>query len=59
MKISLKIFLAYFLLVGLGAWFVLIIFVDEVKPGVRQAVEDPLVDTANVLAELAAENVKG
>ena len=58
MKISLKIFLGYFLLVGLSAWFVLTIFVDEVKPGVRQAMEDTLVDTANVLAELAANDVK-
>lgn len=57
-NISLKIFLGYFLLVGLAAWFVLTIFVDEVKPGVRQAMEDSLVDTANVLAELAAEDVK-
>ncbi len=57
MKISLKIFLGYFVLVGLAAWFVLIIFVDEVKPGVRQAMEDTLVDTANVLAELAAPEV--
>jgi two-component system, OmpR family, sensor histidine kinase CreC len=37
---------------------VLTIFVDEVKPGVRQAMEDTLVDTANVLAELAANDVK-
>ena len=57
MKISLKIFLGYFALVGLAAWFVLTIFVDEVKPGVRQAMEDTLVDTANVLAALAAEDV--
>jgi two-component system, OmpR family, sensor histidine kinase CreC len=57
-KISLKIFLGYFVLVGLAAWFVLTIFVDEVKPGVRQAMEDTLVDTANVLAELAANDVK-
>ncbi len=57
-NISLKIFLGYFLLVGLAAWFVLTIFVDEVKPGVRQAMEDTLVDTANVLAELAANDVK-
>ena len=46
------------MLVGLAAWFVLTIFVDEVKPGVRQAMEDTLVDTANVLAELAASDVK-
>lgn len=58
MKISLKIFLGYFLLVGLAAWFILNIFVDEVKPGVRQAMEDALVDTANVLAELALTDVK-
>jgi len=58
MKISLKIFLGYFLLVGLAAWFVLYVFVDEVKPGVRQAMEDTLVDTANVLAEIAVNDVK-
>lgn len=58
MKISLKIFLGYFLLVGLAAWFVLTIFVDEVKPGVRQAMEDSLVDTANLLAELATQDMK-
>ncbi|HCU84587.1 two-component system sensor histidine kinase CreC [Methylophilus sp. UBA6697] len=58
MKISLKIFLGYFLLVGLAAWFVLAVFVDEVKPGVRQAMEDTLVDTANLLAELAKDDLK-
>lgn len=58
MNISLKIFLGYFLLVGLAAWFILNIFVEEVKPGVRQAMEDALVDTANVLAELAANDMK-
>lgn len=54
MKISLRILLGYFLIVGLAAWFVLNIFMDEVKPGVRQAMEDTLVDTAHVLARLAA-----
>ncbi len=58
MNISLKIFLGYFVLVGLAAWFVLIVFVEEVKPGVRQAMEDTLVDTGSILAELAAEDVK-
>ncbi|MDO8961037.1 MAG: two-component system sensor histidine kinase CreC [Methylophilus sp.] len=57
-NISLKIFLGYFALVGLAAWFVLTIFVNEVKPGVRQAMENSLVDTAHVLAELATEDVK-
>ena len=58
MKISLRILLGYFLIVGLAAWFVLNIFMDEVKPGVRQAMEDTLVDTANVLAKLAAADMK-
>lgn len=57
-NISLKIFLGYFALVGLATWFVLTIFVDEVKPGVRQAMEDTLVDTASLLAELAVADVK-
>jgi two-component system sensor histidine kinase CreC len=57
-NISLKIFLGYFVLVGLAAWFVLTIFVDEVKPGVRQAMEDSLVDTASILAALASAEVK-
>lgn len=57
-NISLKIFLGYFLLVGLAAWFVLAIFVNEVKPGVRQAMEDSLVDTSSILAELAANDIK-
>lgn len=58
MKISLRILLGYFLIVGLAAWFVLNIFMDEVKPGVRQAMEDTLVDTAHVLARLAAADLQ-
>ena len=54
MKISLRILLGYFLIVGLAAYFVLTVFIEEVKPGVREAMEDTLVDTANLLAELAA-----
>jgi two-component system, OmpR family, sensor histidine kinase CreC len=56
MKISLQISLGYFLIVGLAAWFVLIVFSQEVKPGVREAMEDTLVDTANLLAEQAARD---
>lgn len=42
-----------FLLVAVAAWFVLAIFVKEVKPGVRRATEGTLIDTATLLAELA------
>ncbi|MFC5570737.1 two-component system sensor histidine kinase CreC [Lysobacter yangpyeongensis] len=53
MKVGLRIFLGYFLIVALAAFLLMRVFVAEVKPGVRQAMEDTLVDTANVLAELA------
>jgi two-component system sensor histidine kinase CreC len=58
MKIGLRILLGYFLIVGLAAWFLLNVFVEQVKPGVRSTQEDTLVDTAELLAELVAEDVK-
>lgn len=58
MRLGLLIFLGYFLIVGLAAWLVLSVFVGEIKPGVRQAMEDTLVDTANVLAILAADDMQ-
>ena len=57
MRLGLRIFLGYFLVVGLAAWLVMHVFVGEIKPGVRQAMEDTLVDTANVLALLAADDM--
>lgn len=56
MKIGLRILLGYFLIVGLAALLVARVFVQEVKPGVRQAMEDTLVDTAYVLARLATDD---
>ena len=58
MNITLRVLLGYFLIVGLAAWFVLNVFMEEVKPGVRQAMEETLVDTSQLLAELAAEDIK-
>ena len=58
MRIGLRLFLAFFLIVGVAAFFVMRVFVDEVKPGVRQALEATLVDSANTLAELAADDLK-
>ncbi|KAB7770146.1 two-component system sensor histidine kinase CreC [Xanthomonas maliensis] len=57
MRLGLKLFLAFFLIVGLAAFFVMRVFVNEVKPGVRQAMESTLVDAANVLAALAADEL--
>jgi two-component system sensor histidine kinase CreC len=58
MKIGLRIFLGYFVIVALAALLLARVFVAEVKPGVRQAMEDTLVDTANVLAELATDDFR-
>lgn len=58
MRLGLRLFLGFFLVVGLAAFFVMRVFVDEVKPGVRQAMESTLVDTANVLAAMAADDLK-
>ena len=58
MRIGLRIFLGYFLIVGLAGFFVMRVFVNEVKPGVRQAMEASLVDTAAALAALAAPDLQ-
>jgi len=57
MKLWARVFLGYFLIVGLSGWFLLRVFVSEVKPGVRDAVEDVMVDTAHLLAELARDDL--
>ena len=58
MRIGLRIFLGYFLIVGLAGFFVMRVFVNEVKPGVRQAMEASLVDTSAALAALAAPELR-
>lgn len=57
MNISLRLLVGYFLIVGLAAWFVMNVFSEEVKPGVSQTMEETLVDTAHLLAEMAAQEV--
>jgi two-component system sensor histidine kinase CreC len=56
-RIGLRIFLGYFAIVALAGLLLSQVFVAQVKPGVRQAMEDTLVDMANVLAELAADDL--
>ena len=58
MKIGLRILLGYFAIVALAAWLLSQVFVQQIKPGVRQAMEDTLIDTANMLAELAADDLQ-
>lgn len=57
MKIGLRVLLGYFLIVAVAALLLGKVFVQQVKPGVRQAMEDTLADTANVLAELATDDL--
>lgn len=57
MKIGLRLLLSYALILALAAWFVLTVFVAEVKPGVRATLEDSLVDTAQLLAQLVSDDV--
>ncbi|KFN49097.1 two-component system sensor histidine kinase CreC [Arenimonas composti] len=57
MRIGLRILLGTFLVVAAAALLLTQVFVAEVKPGVRQTMEDTLVDMANVLAELATDDL--
>lgn len=57
MRIGMRLLMGYFLIVAIAAWFVLSIFVQEIKPGVRRATEGTLIDTATLLAELAREDL--
>jgi two-component system sensor histidine kinase CreC len=58
MRIGLRILFGFFLITGLAGVFVLRIFVAEVKPSVREVMEDMMVDTANILAELAVDDLR-
>lgn len=58
MRIGLRLLLAFFLVLGLALFVVLRVFIEEVKPGTRLAMEDSLVDAANALALVAAPDMK-
>jgi len=58
MPLGVRIFLVYFLFVGLSGYFVLNTVMEEIRPGVRQSTEETLVDTANLLAEILRDDVK-
>lgn len=57
MKLGLRLLLGFFIITGVAAFFVLRVFVEEVRPSVRDVMEDLLVDTANLLAELATDDL--
>lgn len=57
MRLGLRLLFAFFLINGIAAFFVLRVFTAEIKPSVREVMEDMMVDTANVLAELASDDL--
>jgi len=57
MRMGMRLLLGYFLIVAVAGWFVFSIFVQEVKPGVRRAMEGTLIDTATLMAELAKDDL--
>jgi two-component system, OmpR family, sensor histidine kinase CreC len=58
LSLSARLFLFYAASVALAGWFVVREVLEEVKPAVRQSTEETLVDTANLLAELAADDLR-
>ncbi|QXZ09959.1 two-component system sensor histidine kinase CreC [Comamonas sp. Y33R10-2] len=57
MHLGLRLFFAFFLINGLAAFFVLRVFMVEIKPSVRKVTEDTLVETAYALAALASADM--
>lgn len=58
MHLGLRLLFAFVAITGLAAFFVLRIFVTEIKPSVGEVMEDLMVDTANLLAEVAAPELQ-
>ena len=57
MRLGIRLLFAFFLINGIAAFFVLRVFTAEIKPSVREVMEDMMVDTAYLLAELASEDL--
>ena len=58
MHLGIRVLFGFFLITGLAAFFILRVFVTEVRPSVREVMEDMMVDTANILAELASDDLR-
>jgi two-component system sensor histidine kinase CreC len=58
MRLGLRLLFAFFVVTGLAGFFALQVFQDEVQPSVREVLEDVLVDTANLLAVQAADDLR-
>jgi two-component system sensor histidine kinase CreC len=57
MRLGIRLLFAFFLINGLAAFFVLRVFMAEIKPSVRKVTEDTLVETAYLLAAQASDDL--
>jgi two-component system, OmpR family, sensor histidine kinase CreC len=57
MRLGIRLLFGFFLITGLAGFFVLRIFSAEIKPSVREVMEDTMIDTANILAEIAVDDL--
>ena len=55
---GLRIFLLYAVFVGLCAYLVLRTMIAEIKPGIRQTMEETLVDMSSLIAVIVAKDVE-
>ncbi len=58
MRIGFRLLLGFFMIVAVAGYFIMNIFVQEIKPGVRRTTEGMLVDTANLLAQIAEQDIR-
>src|SRR5689334_10886242 len=58
MRLGLRLLFGFFVVAGIAGVFILRVFLAEVKPSVREVMEDVLVDSANLLAEQAAPDLR-
>jgi two-component system, OmpR family, sensor histidine kinase CreC len=56
-KLGIRLLFAFFVLNGILAFFILRVFTAEIRPSVREVMEDLMIDTANILAELASDDL--
>ena len=56
-NLSVRIFIGFFVLTGFAIWLAMRSFTAELVPGMRQSMEEMLVDSANLMAELVAREV--
>lgn len=57
MYLGIRIMFAGFVMLGVATFFVLNTFVAEIRPSVREATEEVMIDASHLLAELAADEL--